>query len=274
MKLKKIAALLTAAVSASALAVSASATLKVAENPDPGLTPSTGMFLCQVYNKGNPDENKPATDYGVDLTKIAKVSVTFSPVDKDEWFTGATGGGVILSINGGDITNPSDLWDKYNWPQQSFWGVNDEAIAINTQNVDDVLLSEKVGDYTYKLTSNVFANPFNDDGVKDVDCVQVAFSEWGADTTDIEVLQLDVLDADGNVLISFDKNGVATVGGAAAPAPAEAAPADTVAPAAGDVDAATSSTKGSPDTGVADVAVVAGLAIVAAGAVVVSKKRK
>ncbi len=46
------------------------------------------------------------------------------------------------------------------------------------------------------------------------------------------------------------------------------------APAAGDVDAATDSTKGSPDTGVADVAAVAGLAIVAAGAVLVSKKRK
>ena len=45
-------------------------------------------------------------------------------------------------------------------------------------------------------------------------------------------------------------------------------------PAAGNVDAATDTSKGSPDTGVADVAVVAGLAIVAAGAVVVSKKRK
>ena len=48
----------------------------------------------------------------------------------------------------------------------------------------------------------------------------------------------------------------------------------TDAPAAGDVAADTDSTKGSPDTGVEDVAVVAGLAIVAAGAVLVSKKRK
>lgn len=46
------------------------------------------------------------------------------------------------------------------------------------------------------------------------------------------------------------------------------------APAAGDVDAAADSSKGSPDTGVADVAAVAGLAIVACGAVLVSKKRK
>ena len=46
------------------------------------------------------------------------------------------------------------------------------------------------------------------------------------------------------------------------------------APAAGDVSAETDSTKGSPDTGVADVAAVAGLALVAGGAILVAKKRK
>lgn len=58
---------------------------------------------------------------------------------------------------------------------------------------------------------------------------------------------------------------------------ADEAPAEEVveeAPAAGDVDAATDSSKGSPDTGVADVAAVAGLAIVACGAALVAKKRK
>lgn len=58
-------------------------------------------------------------------------------------------------------------------------------------------------------------------------------------------------------------------------APAEEeAPVEDALPAAGDVDAATDSSKGSPDTGVADVAAVAGLAIVACGAALVSKKRK
>lgn len=46
------------------------------------------------------------------------------------------------------------------------------------------------------------------------------------------------------------------------------------APVVGDVDAATDSSKGSPDTGVAGVAAVAGLAIVACGAALVAKKRK
>lgn len=60
----------------------------------------------------------------------------------------------------------------------------------------------------------------------------------------------------------------------AAPAETDAAPAETQAPAAGDVAAATDSSKGSPETGIADVAAIAGLAIVAGGAVLVAKKRK
>ncbi len=66
--------------------------------------------------------------------------------------------------------------------------------------------------------------------------------------------------------IEFTLSGLG--GGAATEAPAEEAPAT------GDVDAATDSTKGSPDTGVADVAAVAGLAVLAGGAFIVAKKRK
>ena len=59
---------------------------------------------------------------------------------------------------------------------------------------------------------------------------------------------------------------------AAEEAPVEEAVEET--PATGDVSAETDSTKGSPDTGVADVAAVAGLALVAGGAFIVAKKRK
>lgn len=52
----------------------------------------------------------------------------------------------------------------------------------------------------------------------------------------------------------------------------EGAPA--AAPAAGDVAAATDSSKGSPDTGIADVAVFGGIALVAAAGVAVARKRK
>ena len=73
--------------------------------------------------------------------------------------------------------------------------------------------------------------------------------------------------------VTFTVSGTA---GAAAPAE-EAAPVEETAapaPATGDVAAVTDSAKGSPDTGIEDVAVVAGIALVAAGAVVVAKKRK
>ena len=48
----------------------------------------------------------------------------------------------------------------------------------------------------------------------------------------------------------------------------------TDAPETGDVDAATDSSKGSPDTGIADVAAVAGIAVLAAGAFIAAKNRK
>ena len=73
---------------------------------------------------------------------------------------------------------------------------------------------------------------------------------------------------------SAETVGAGAVGAADAGAGAGAAEDVTEAPAAGDVAGTTDSSKGSPDTGVEDVAVVAGLAIVAAGAVLVSKKRK
>ena len=66
--------------------------------------------------------------------------------------------------------------------------------------------------------------------------------------------------------IEFTVSGLG--GGEATEAPAEEAPAT------GDVDADTDSTKGSPDTGIADVAAVAGLAVLAGGAFIVAKKRK
>ncbi len=64
------------------------------------------------------------------------------------------------------------------------------------------------------------------------------------------------------------------LGGAAATE--EAAPAEetTAAPAAGDVAAATDSAKGSPNTGIEDVAVVAGLAVLAGAGIALTRKRK
>ena len=97
--------------------------------------------------------------------------------------------------------------------------------------------------------------------------------------SDIEVVKTELSDANGNVLATFDALGNVTYGAGAAadetPAvddntAADAATVDAEAPAA----TTTTTEKGSPDTGVEGIAAVAGVAVVAAGAVVLSKKRK
>lgn len=266
----KIAKILSAAaasvVAATALAASASATLTLADSPDAGLSSGTGMWLVQVYNVGNEAENKPATDYGFDLSAVSAIEITFSPADA-EWFDNQCGGAVVFSCNGEDIANGTDLWTKYNWPGTwSFWGVNDPDLTDDEGNpyaaaADQGVQAEKVAENTYKLHADI-VNPFVADGVSKIGCMQVGLQEWGASMSDMTVVKCDVLDASGAVLVSFDGNGNATVAGGSNTV------VDTDAP------AATGENKGSPDTGVEGVAAVAGLAVVAAGAVALSKKRK
>ncbi|MBQ8841232.1 MAG: LPXTG cell wall anchor domain-containing protein [Ruminiclostridium sp.] len=269
MKLNKLfASIAASAVAASALAASAGATIAFPAEHDAGLSGGTGSWLVQVFNVGSEEEGKPATDYGIDVEAIATIKVQFTTDDPD-WFEGSFGGSVITSCNGGTMTDEEVA--IHNWPSNEYWGVIDEELGIATQAADKKCLATKIGDYTYEIVCNLTEET---KFLSTAGCVQIGVQEWGADMSQMVVLQVICEDASGNVLISFDGQGYATVGGgAAAPAPEASAP-EASAPAAGDVDASTDSSKGSPDTGVEDVAVVAGLAIVAAGAVLVSKKRK
>lgn len=267
MKLRKlISAAAATAVAAASFATIANAALVVPDTVDPGASIGTGAYLVQVFNVGNEEEGKPATDYGIDLSKVAAISVTIKAVEPD-YIDGGIGGSITFSCNGEDIAQGTDLWNKYNWPNCEYWGFVDEDLEIDTLATDKPAQAVKVGDYTYKITNNTLVNPIAAGDAQKIGCMQVGIQYWGGDMSDYEVIECAVLDASGNALVTFDATGKATVGGASAPV------VDT--PAAGDVDAATDdSSKGSPDTGVEDVAVVAGLAIVAAGAVIVSKKRK
>lgn len=282
MKLHKIiSAIGASAVAAAALTTMASAAIAFPEDHDEGLGGGTGSWCVQVFNTGSPEEGKPATDYGVDVEAIAQIRVRFTTDDPD-FFEGAFGGSVITSCNGGTMTEAEVA--QHNWPSNEWWGIVDEDLEIATQDATKRCVTEKVDDLTYEVVCNIeqgYNNLYNNAG-----CVQIGVQEWGADMSMMVVLNVTCLDASGNVLISFDEKGVATVGGstsapaqtqAAAPAQTQAAaPAQTqaAAPAAGDVAAAANSSKGSPETGVEDVAVAAGLAIVACGAALVSKKRK
>ena len=302
MKLNKlIASLSAAAVAAAAMGVSASAVLKVVPQ-DGHFRSGTGSWMPVIYSDQTFDASeKDYTDYGIDCTKIATIEVTITTDDPD-FFDGSFGGAIVLSSKG-------EGHSEHNWNGKEYWGTQDEEREIDTLATDKPVQFVKTGDLTYTGTLTVDDSNCVFEGYQ---LVQVAVQEWGQDMSNIVVKSMVLKDADGNVMISFDENGKASLplveaGAAADDAAADdaadedvatddaadedvaaddaadedvaaddvadEAPADE-APVAGDVDAAVDSTKGSPDTGVADVAAVAGLAIVAAGAVLVSKKRK
>ena len=291
MRFKKLLSAAMALAVAGSMAATASAELLVVENPDPGLSSGTGMRIVQVYNEGNEAEGKPATDYGIEYSKVAKYSVTFTVIEEDRVFwDGQVGGALTLSINGGDIpfyetdengdpvyetdedgnilyetdyttgdfmldesgnkipkkkTHP--LMEKYNWPSQEWWGVADEALGLEETASDKDVVAEKVGDYTYKLTTNEYANPLANGDVENIGCMQIAFAEWSGNIARLEVTNVDVMDSSDNVLISFDGNGKATV---AEPSEPDTSEPDTSEPDTSEPDTSddTSSTPSTPDT--------------------------
>lgn len=223
MKLRKLASAAAAVIAAGVMTVSAGAVLVVPTEYEPGLIPASGNWLVQVYNEGGTEAGKPATDYGIDYSKVKKLAVTFNVLDDGEsreWFDGGCGGAVVLSINGGDIQQGTELWDKYNWtgePTKEWWGVYDEELEFFTRADDKPVKTEKVGDFTYKLTTDEYNNPLENGDASTIGCMQVAFMEWGDSANKYEVLRLDVMDKDNNVLITFDGKGKATVGGTPEP---------------------------------------------------------
>ena len=291
MKLRKILAG-AAALAVTAAAFTTMASAEMIEIPDVkganGLNifdSTASSWMPIAYSNGERDAtSKDVIDYGVDWSQAATIEVIFvvddqdSNYSRDDW-DGGFGGAIVLSSQAdGNVT--------HNWNAKDFWGVVDEDLELDTVDSSKAIQLEKVGDYTYKAVC-----PIDDDNyvVDNAQLVQICIQDWsGVTWWAMRVDSMTVKDASGNALIAWDANGQCSLSpvGAAAPAeqaapaeeastPAEAAPAEeTPAPTTGDVAAATDSSKGSPDTGVADVAAVAGLAVVAAGALIVAKKSK
>ena len=115
---------------------------------------------------------------------------------------------------------------------------------------DELTFVESDGSITWQLDEPIFSE---DDGY-----AFAFFQSWGGP---IGVKSFELLDKDGNV-IDYEAAAVET---------AVDADADTVNET---VEAVEDANKANPNTGVADVAVVAGLAVAAAGAAVIAKKRK
>lgn len=266
MKISKLLSVAAAAAVCAVSAVSASAALTEVEST--GIFKSgTGSWMPVVYSDGTYDASeKDVYDCGFDCQKIASVEVIFTPAEP-EWWEGECGGAIVLSNKSADDAS-------HNWVGKEFWGVIDEDLELATLAEDKACQAVKTGDLEYTVTMYV------DDTncvVDDYALVQIAFQEWSSGMTDITVLGMNVKDADGNMLISYDANGNITynVADAAAETPAD----DTAAADDTDADDTIVATlpsvdKGSPDTGIEGVAAVAGVAVVAAGAVSLSRKRK
>ena len=271
MKFSKVLSVASAAaVAAAALAATASATLTTVDQT--GVFKSgTGSWMPVVYSDGTFDASeKDVVDYGFDCQEIASIEVTFTPTEQN-WWEGEVGGAIVLSNKSADDSS-------HNWNGKEFWGVIDEDLGLETRDDTKACVAEKTGEYEYTITCYV------DDTncvVDDYSLVQIAFQEWSTGMTDITVLGMTIKDASGNVLMSWDENGNVTYCITEASAAADDTAADDTAAddtaaddtAAADTTAATD-TKGSPDTGVEGVAAVAGIAVVAAGAVALSRKRK
>ena len=244
------------AVAAAAFASTASAELVTSTSTANGLNAGTGMWLVKPFC---PSEGH---DLGLDLANTGSLVFTIKAAEP-EWFEGQTGGAVVVSCGPTSVT-PAD----HNWVSKSYWGVVDEALELDTHDANADIQSVKVADYTYELTC-----PVDDSNCVYAEClgvddgyVQFALQEWGSDMSAIQVVSFEIKDKSGATMAKFDGDGnLLTSAAAADDGAADTTTAATTAP-AGD--------KQSPETGVEGIAAVAGLAAVAAGAVVITRKRK
>ncbi len=287
---KSIAAIAATAITAASLSAVASAelTLDGAKQDANGMDivcANANSWMPIAYNNGErnetvlADKNKAIVDNGIDWTQVKSVEVQFHVVEgtEEEWDAeNCMGGAIVVSSNAnGD--------SSHNWPAKEFYGVNDEDLEF-TAAPEKELQANKVSAYTYQIVC-----PVDDTNsvVPNAQMVQIAVQDYAnAVWWQCAIEYMAVKDASGNALFVWtgaapraDYTGAAAPTAASAPAAAEEtapAAAEDTAPATvtGNVDAATDSSKGSPDTGIADVAAVAGIAVLAAGAFVVAKKRK
>ena len=235
--MKKMLSRITAAVLATGmLATEAGAVLTVPDSTDAGTIAGSGMWLVQLYNEGDPDGDKPATDYGIDYSAVAGARFTIEldldnpDLEEDAFslFEGNIGGGIVLSCCGDDIIQYEDdgetvteIYSTYNWPTHNWWGIEyvnseGETVDTNPNTMDDDLTNDnelstvKTGDYTYTITAD-FVNPLSCETdeweINEIAVMQLAFQEWGSDTIPVEITCCEILDADGEVLVWFDGQG-------------------------------------------------------------------
>lgn len=290
MKLRNVFAAVTAAVVASATVVTASATTYFGgTNAD-----KSGMLACILSD----DPNVPLyTDYAP-ISDLCGFTVTIKAVDKREVESAVNEG---TWIGGAFVFNSNSTgWQQHTW---AFEGTGDaegyfkagdkrgEYVLTYTQDTPifkstdtyaQLCFHNYADAYAFDVVSYTLLNSKGEDINKAASDEKPAETTKPADTTKpaesdatnepvdetVEVTVDETVDDYYTYEVTVDETVDVTVDESADAASAEAT-AD-----AGNTDASNDSNKGNPDTGVAGVAVAAGVVALAGAAVVVSRKRK
>lgn len=173
------------------------------QQPGPALNIGTGSWLIQLYNEGNEEEGKPATDWGIDVTQIASFTVYTElvrgvdetlAIDLDLYDNSIDGfgGSFIYSANGGTIGSQSDspvykeestdefgnkvaavsMFSKYNWPSNEWWGLPEEGDTpegFENGNVGNVAYDKKLHmEYIRKFAYSMTYDVANDTSAEDI----------------------------------------------------------------------------------------------------------
>ena len=233
------------------------------EADDATVEETSGDIDWTQWNEAAAYENNLAFQLGGKIDLYAALGDNwdkFTKVEADFTWDAGTGWCGGAGIGGG-----ATLADGTSWISGPEFG----AANANEGVVNDGKATQTIIDMNGETLATIAAA--NDDGTYSFGELQVQ-NWWNGTEANAKVAAIRFLDATGSVVAELTY-GAADEEVVYAPAPTEEVVTD--APATtGDVDGATDSSKGSPDTGVADVAAVAGLAVVAAGAVVIAKKRK
>lgn len=194
---------------------------------------------------------------GVTATALLAASASAYDLDKDL----KTGWSISTTVPGSEfenVTETSVITITY---------TADPSIA-DMPGHDYWVIKPMINDTGWPLVAGISQLQPSEDGssyVVPVDGTEIKFTLPAADIEHIQIAGLAFMGHGitlGTLTVSNDEA-----------VPPDYTPAEE-APAAGSVDAATDDDKTSPDTGVEDVAVVAGLAVVAAGTALVARKRK
>lgn len=263
MKLRNVIAAATAAVVGATLAISASAY-------DTFLMFASGDWSCSHMDLAAcPDGN-------VDITADGTYTVytngfTFEDEETGEDVPATANGAVVFCVDIADLAADKGAGkgsDAYEALGSSATAAEKMAVAQAAGiEVSDVVITTSNSDGT---TTDIAVDQskilFGDIEGNGKIRIEI-YNEYG-DTKNDPGIDPSTISFDDAISVTFTISGVAE-------AAAEETPADTTAPADTTTDAtAPAGDKGSPDTGVEGVAAVAGVAALAAGALIVSKKRK